>query len=212
MVLECPVFSPLLLVLKAWLSDTGIWSAARVSIDGYAYWPGGSSSRDTGLHTGGRLLCETLSLLVKVDPLCIIHHLHFPCHAAVHFYRKCALQVSWNGLVFLSGCDDCDAIHRCSTPSSYEVCSMANATIIGLDVLQELSVTKPLYINFVALFTFGIGFRILGYLALRFLHRKPLSTWCWCIDVFLRLAVCFFFFFFFLLRMKGFRTQKITNN
>ncbi len=52
---------------------------------------------------------------------------------------------------------------------------MANATIPGTDVLQELNaMANPLYINFVALFAFGIGFRILGYLALRFMHSKPL--------------------------------------
>ena len=57
----------------------------------------------------------------------------------------------------------------------YDACIQSNtSTIPGTAVLEELNVTTPLYLNFVALFAFGIGFRILGYIALRILHRPKL--------------------------------------
>lgn len=44
--------------------------------------------------------------------------------------------------------------------------------IPGTAVLDELGVILPLYINVIVLYTFALSFRILAYLALRFLHRK----------------------------------------
>jgi len=66
----------------------------------------------------------------------------------------------------------------CDTNSSaYAVCNVnvtdvANATIPGTAVLEELKVTIPLYVNVIVLYTFALSFRILAYLALRLLHRK----------------------------------------
>ena len=61
--------------------------------------------------------------------------------------------------------------------SRYPVCNvtsqeLVNATISGTDVLDELNVNVPIYINFIALLVFAMFFRFLAYLSLRFLHRK----------------------------------------
>ena len=46
------------------------------------------------------------------------------------------------------------------------------ATLSGSDVLDDLNVTTPFYINIIVLFVFGIVLRTLAYVALRLLHRK----------------------------------------
>ena len=65
--------------------------------------------------------------------------------------------------------------HSCSTTASaYAVCNVtdvANATIPGTAVLEQLNVTLPLYLNILALVLIGLGLRVLAYLALRFMHR-----------------------------------------
>jgi len=55
------------------------------------------------------------------------------------------------------------------------VTDVVNTTIPmipGTAVLEELNVTIPLYVDVIVLYTFALSFRILAYLALRFLHRK----------------------------------------
>ena len=65
---------------------------------------------------------------------------------------------------------------RCDTESSaYVVCNVTdvtNTTIPGTAVLEQLNVSLPFYVNVIVLFTFALSFRVLAYLALRFLHRK----------------------------------------
>jgi hypothetical protein len=52
---------------------------------------------------------------------------------------------------------------------------MANYTdslIPGTDVLEQLDVRLPFYINYPLLIIVGVTFRVLAYFALRFLHRN----------------------------------------
>ena len=51
------------------------------------------------------------------------------------------------------------------------VTDAVNTTIPGTAVLEQLDVNLPFYVNVIVLFTFALSFRILAYLALRFLHR-----------------------------------------
>ena len=51
------------------------------------------------------------------------------------------------------------------------VTDVANATIPGTAVLEQLEVTLPLYLNILVLVVISLTFRILAYLALRFMHR-----------------------------------------
>ena len=54
--------------------------------------------------------------------------------------------------------------------------SAGNGTVVqlipGTDVLQELDVNLPFYVNYLLLVAVGLTFRLLAYFALRFLHRK----------------------------------------
>lgn len=71
-----------------------------------------------------------------------------------------------------------DRMFSCSEEaSSYPSCNSTltgypgNGTISGSDVLQEIGVSYPLYINFLAMAGFSLLYRVLAYLSLRFLHR-----------------------------------------
>ena len=68
--------------------------------------------------------------------------------------------------------------HSCGEQaSSYPSCNSTltgfpgNGTISGSDVRQEVGVSYPLYVNFLAMAGFSILYRVLAYLSLRFLHR-----------------------------------------
>ena len=83
---------------------------------------------------------------------------------------------------------------RCNEDaSSYVVCGTGNDTSVamdtltrggvnetaavvrlipGTDVLKQLDVTLPFYVSYFLLILVGVIFRVLAYIALRFLHRK----------------------------------------